>query len=181
MKEQEIQVILVDEEDNAIGVEEKLRAHEKGLLHRAFSIFVVNNQDELLIQKRAASKYHSPSLWSNTCCSHPAPEENIEEAARKRLGVEMGFDCSLKWLFSFDYKVQFDNGLIEHEIDHVFLGRYDGAPLTNPAEVEDWKWEGLDEIKKKIEEQPNEFTYWFAYIFPRFYETYHNLSGKQQY
>jgi isopentenyl-diphosphate delta-isomerase len=177
MQDRDIKVTLVDKDDNIIGAEEKLRAHEKGLLHRAFSIFVVNNHDEILLQKRASTKYHSPSLWSNTCCSHPAPEENLEEAAHKRLLMEMGFDCPLKWLFSFTYQIRFDNGLIEHEIDHVFLGRYNGAPLTNPTEVEEWKWEGLDDIKNKIELQPNDYTYWFAHIYPRFYETYHNLSG----
>lgn len=175
MQDQNINVILVDEQDNEIGTEEKIRAHEKGLLHRAFSIFVVNNRDELLLQKRASLKYHSPSLWSNTCCSHPEPGEVLEEAARKRLAIEMGFDCPLKKLFSFTYSVQFENGLIEHEIDHLFLGRYNEAPLQNPAEVEDWKWEKLDDIKRKTEEQPEDYTYWFTYIYPRFYETYYNL------
>lgn len=175
MQDQDIRVILVDEQDNVIGSEEKLRAHEKGLLHRAFSIFVVNNHDELLLQKRASSKYHSPSLWSNTCCSHPGPEETLEEAAHNRLAMEMGFDCPLKKLFVFSYRVKFENGLEEHEIDHVFLGRYNEAPIPNRTEVEDWKWEKLDDIKRKVEEQPEDFTYWFNHIFQRFYEAYHNF------
>src|SRR5690606_16751921 len=137
MQDRDIKVTLVDKDDNIIGAEEKLRAHEKGLLHRAFSIFVVNNHDEILLQKRASTKYHSPSLWSNTCCSHPAPEENLEEAGHKRLLIEMGVDCAVTCLFSFSHRIPFDNVLVEHEIDHVVLRRYNGAALTNPTDVEE--------------------------------------------
>jgi len=121
-------VVLVDENDNEIGVEEKINAHRKGLLHRAFSIFVFNSKNELLLQKRAADKYHSGGLWSNTCCSHPRPGENLKDAAHRRLQEEMGFDCSLREVFSFLYKKSFDNGLTEHELDHVFFGKFDGIP-----------------------------------------------------
>lgn len=172
------EVILVDENDNEIGVAEKIKAHREGALHRAFSIFIVNNKDELLIQKRSAIKYHSPSLWSNTCCSHPQKNEILEEAAHKRLMEEMGFDCPLKKLFSFQYKVEFDNGLIEHEIDHVFLGIYNHDPHPNEAEVSDWKWENMDVLKKKIDEHPQDYTFWLKHVYIRFYHAYHNFPLK---
>lgn len=154
------EVILVDEKDNVIGTEEKMKTHQEGKLHRAFSIFVFNSKGELLLQKRAKSKYHSGGLWTNTCCSHPRPEEHIEKAVHRRLKEEMGFDCELKEIFSFTYKAKLDNNLFEHEYDHVFIGNFDGEPNPNPEEVDDWKWVDLEELKKDIRENPDSYTYW---------------------
>jgi isopentenyl-diphosphate delta-isomerase len=131
-------VASVDENDNIIGEEEKIKAHQEGKLHRAFSIFVFNSKGQMLIQKRAKEKYHSGGLWTNTCCSHPRPGEPIEKAAHRKLKEEMGFDCEIKEIFSFIYKVKFDNGLFENEYDHVFLGKFDGKPMPDSTEVEDW-------------------------------------------
>jgi isopentenyl-diphosphate delta-isomerase len=153
-------IILVDKKDREIGVEEKLKAHQLGKLHRAFSIFVFNRKGELLLQKRARGKYHSGGLWTNTCCSHPRAGEELGEAVHRRLKEEMGFDCSLKEVFSFIYKVKFDNGLYEHELDHVFIGRYEGKPLSNPEEYEDWKWVSLKELKKDIQKNPQDYSFW---------------------
>jgi len=155
------EVILVDENDNEIGTEEKMKAHQEGKLHRCFSIFVFNSKDELLLQKRAKSKYHSGGLWSNTCCSHPIPGEPIEKTVHQRLKEEMGFDCELKEIFSFTYKAKLDNNLFEHEYDHVFIGNFDGKPTPNPEEVDEWKWVDLEELKKGIQENPDNYTYWF--------------------
>jgi len=154
------EVILVDENDNVIGTEEKIKAHQEGKLHRCFSIFVFNSKDELLLQKRAKSKYHSGGLWSNTCCSHPIHGEPIEKTVHQRLKEEMGFDCELKEIFSFTYKTKLDNNLFEHEYDHVFIGKFDGEPNPNPEEVDEWKWIGLEELKKGIQENPDSYTYW---------------------
>jgi len=154
------EVILVDENDNEIGTEEKMKAHQEGKLHRAFSIFIFNSKGELLLQKRAKSKYHSGGLWSNTCCSHPMPGEALEKTVHRRLKEEMGFDCELKEIFSFTYKAKFDNGLIEHEYDHVFIGKFDGKPTPNPEEVDEWKWIDVEELKKGIQENPDNYTYW---------------------
>lgn len=160
-------VILVDEADNEIGTEEKLKAHKEGKLHRAFSIFVFNSEGKLLLQQRALSKYHCPGLWANTCCSHPRPNETVEAAAHRRLVEEMGFDCPLKEIFSFTYKAKFDNGLMEHEFDHILLGRFDGTPKANPEEVESWKWVGIDELKQDINANPGRYAYWFRISFER--------------
>jgi isopentenyl-diphosphate delta-isomerase len=157
----EEKVVLVDENDNEVGTERKTRAHQQGRLHRAFSIFVFNSKGELLIQKRAKTKYHSGGLWANTCCSHPRPGEPIEKAAHRRLKEEMGFECELKKAFSFTYRAEFENGLIEHEYDHVFIGKFDGEPQPDPEEVEDWKWVDTEELKKDIKENPDSYTYWF--------------------
>lgn len=154
-------VSLVNENDEIIGKEEKMKAHEKGLLHRAFSILVFCN-DKLIIQKRALSKYHCPGIWANTCCSHP--HENIEEDAHKRLQFEMGFDCELKEEFSFIYKTEFDNGLTEYEYDHVFIGEYCGEINPNPDEVAEFKYITIQELKKEIEKNPNEYASWFKII-----------------
>lgn len=153
-------IILVDNKDKERGIEEKIKAHKEGKLHRAFSIMVFNSKGELLLQKRAKTKYHSQGLWSNTCCSHPLPNETIEKAARRRLKEEMGFDCKLKEIFSFVYKVKFENNLFEHEYDHVFIGKFDGKPMPNPMEAEDWKWIDVKELKKDIKENYNKYTYW---------------------
>lgn len=156
----EEKVILVDENDKELGVEEKLKTHQEGKLHRAFSIFVLNSKGELLLQKRAKNKYHSGGLWSNTCCSHPSPGNSIEEESRKRLKEEMGFDCDLKEAFSFIYSIKFDENLSENEFDHVFIGKSDADPEPNPEEVGEWKWVGLEELKKDIEKNPENYTYW---------------------
>jgi len=156
-------VILVDAKDNKIGVEEKLKVHIEGQLHRAFSIFVFNSKKEMLLQKRAKIKYHSPGLWSNTCCSHPRPNKNILDEAKRKLKEEMGVSCDLKEIFSFVYKANFGD-LTEYEYDHVFLGKFDGDPRLNKKEAEDWKWINFKELKKDVKENPEKYTYWFKLI-----------------
>lgn len=154
-------VILVDEHDNDIGVMEKMQAHKQGLLHRAFSIFVFNNQQQLLLQQRAVSKYHSGGLWTNTCCSHPRPNETIKDAAIRRLFEEMGMTCELTIKTNFIYKTPFENGLTEHELDYVLIGNSNSNPTINTAEVENFKWLSLEDIKKDIELNPHLYTSWF--------------------
>ncbi len=156
----EERVILVDENDQEIGLKEKLSAHREGALHRAFSLFVFDSRGRLLLQKRAAEKYHSGSLWSNTCCSHPRPQEPVEEAVHRKLRLEMGFDCDVKKVFHFIYQVQFENQLVEHELDHVFIGTFDGDPVPNPDEVEDWKWVDPEELRKDLRANPEIYAYW---------------------
>jgi isopentenyl-diphosphate Delta-isomerase len=163
------EVVLVDENDRVIGREEKLKVHQSGQLHRAFSIFVLNSKNELLIQKRAGGKYHSGSLWTNTCCSHPTPDDHIDTAIHLRLQEEMGFDCNLKFLFKFIYKTEFSNGLKEHELDYVYLGRFNSEPMPDPTEVEDWKWVSLEDLKSDLIKNPDQYTYWFTHIFERVY------------
>ena len=159
-----IRIILVNKNDKEIGTEEKLKAHKEGKLHRSFSIFLFNKKGELLIQKRAKSKYHSPGLWSNTCCSHPRPGRDLEDEAKKRLKEEMGIvECDLKEVFGFTYNLKIGD-LIEHEFDHVFLGTFDGKPKPNPKEAEDWKWINKKELKKDIKENPGKYTAWFKII-----------------
>lgn len=158
-------VILVDEHDQEIGYKEKLAAHEEGLLHRAFSIFIFNNKNELMLQRRTAHKYHSGGLWTNTCCSHPRPGETTEEAAHRRLQEEMGFDCPLTWVGKFTYHAPFANGLTEHECDHLFIGFYEQAPTLNQEEADSWAWEHIDTLKKNIASHPEQFTYWFRVSF----------------
>ncbi len=156
----EEKVILVDANDQEIGIAEKLIAHREGALHRAFSIFVFRSDGQLLLQKRAQTKYHSGGLWSNTCCSHPRPQEALEEAAHRRLTEEMGFDCALKEIFSLTYNVQLENDLWEHEYDHVFVGQYEGEPTPHPEEIDDWKWIDLGGVRKDIHNNPDRYTYW---------------------
>lgn len=158
------EVILVDEQDNEIGTEEKLKAHQKGKLHRALSILVFNSKNEVLIQQRAKTKYHTPGLWTNTCCSHPRKGEKTKDAAHRRLKEEMGFDCELDEKFSFVYKAEFENGLTEHEYDHVFFGKFDGTPKPDPQEADDYKWVSMDELKKDIKTHPQKYTPWFMMI-----------------
>lgn len=153
-------VILVDINDRVIGVEEKLRAHQEGKLHRAFSIFIFNSQHELLLQKRADSKYHSAGLWSNTCCSHPKQGEDILKTARQRLKEEMGFDCPLREVFSFIYQANFPNHLIENEFDHVLIGQFDGIPVINHNEVSEYKWIDTSKLAKDIKKNPGQYTFW---------------------
>lgn len=155
------QVILVNTNDQPTGTEEKIRAHELALLHRAFSVFVFNSKGELMLQRRALHKYHSPGLWTNTCCSHPRPGEETTQAAHRRLKEEMGFDCPLEWTFSFIYKAPFDNGLTEHEFDHVFFGTYDEEPQINPEEVAEWKWVSMEMLLHDVQLNPRHYTIWF--------------------
>ena len=165
----EEKVILVDKEDNAIGTMYKMEAHEKAVLHRAFSVFILNRKGELMLQQRALHKYHSPGLWTNTCCSHQREGEGNIEAGTRRLKEEMGFKTALEELFSFTYKTSFDNGLTEHEFDHVMFGYYDGFPKINLEEVASWKWMSLTRIKIDMEKHPENYTAWFKIIFIRFY------------
>jgi len=158
------QVILVDEHDNEVGLMEKLEAHHKGLLHRAFSILVFNSKGELLLQKRAKSKYHSGGLWTNTCCSHPLPNENIQHATTRKLKQEMGIELQPLFVYKFIYKAYLDHNLTEYELDHVFTATFDGIPQVNPAEVEDWRYIDIASLKKEMAEKPNEFTAWFHLI-----------------
>ena len=158
------QVILVDEKDKEIGVMDKMQAHQEGKLHRAFSILVFNSKGEMLIQKRAAEKYHSAGLWTNACCSHPQPLETTIESAKRRLMEEIGLSCSLDFAFKFQYLTEFENGLIESELDHVFVGITNNIPVINPREVSDFKYVSIEELMKDIEENPDQYTYWFRLI-----------------
>jgi isopentenyl-diphosphate delta-isomerase len=162
-------VILVDKDDKQIGLMPKMEAHEKAILHRAFSVFVFNDTGELMLQQRAAEKYHSPLLWTNTCCSHQRDGETNLEAGRRRLQEEMGFECDLKEVFSFIYQAPFDNGLTEHELDHVMVGNFNGNPKINKEEVEDYKWMTLQEVKVDMELNPDSYTAWFQIIFEKYY------------
>ncbi|MBD3207939.1 MAG: isopentenyl-diphosphate Delta-isomerase [Candidatus Nealsonbacteria bacterium] len=163
MVEKEKEIILVDSKDRPLGTGKKIRVHREGRLHRSFSILIFNSQGELLLQKRAKEKYHSPGLWSNACCSHPRPGLNLILEARKRLQEEMGIDCELKEVFSFQYKKRLGD-MIENEFDHVLKGIFDGRPEPNPDEVEDWRWAKLSSLKKEVKEHPENFTYWFKLI-----------------
>lgn len=165
----EEQVILVNENDEQIGTMAKMEAHEKALLHRAFSVFIFNDKDELMLQQRAATKYHSPLLWTNTCCSHQRVGETNIEAGKRRLFEEMGFVTELKDVLSFIYKAPFDNGLTEHELDHVLVGNYNDSPNINGEEVQAFKWMTLEDVKSDMEVQPELYTEWFKIIFNRFY------------
>ena len=163
-------VILVDENDNQIGIEEKIKAHEDAKLHRAFSIFIFNSKGEMLLQQRACEKYHSGCLWTNATCSHPRPGEEVADAAHRRLQEEMGFDCELKKAFSFIYKAEFDHGLTEHEFDHVFIGNYDGIVLPNSDEADDYQWIDVETLKKDIQHHPERYTVWFKIAFEKVME-----------
>lgn len=157
-------VILVDLNDNQTGVMEKLLAHEQGLLHRAFSVFIFNSSGELLLQQRAKDKYHSGLLWTNTCCSHPREGETIQQAALRRLNEEMGISVELKIVHSFIYKAELDNNLTEYEYDHILIGIFDGEPEINSNEVNDWACRSLQKIKQDIERHPEQYTEWFKLI-----------------
>ncbi len=160
------EVILVDENDRPTGSMEKLEAHQKGLLHRAFSVFIINSEGQMLLQKRASGKYHSGGLWTNACCSHPSPGENTAASAERRLQEEMGFSCPLVELDQFKYCAHFENGLTEHEYDHIFLGTYNGAVSVNKEEVEDYQWHSVQEIERLLDTEKEKFTYWFHIAFP---------------
>lgn len=172
-------VILVDQDDRETGVMEKIQAHREALLHRAFSVFVFNSKGELMLQQRALGKYHSPGLWTNTCCSHPRPGEETEAAAHRRLHEEMGFDCTLTKIFHFTYIAPFDNNLTEHEVDHVFVGFSDTLPVINPEEVESYRFATLDDISVEMAENPELFTVWFQIAFERVAEYYLNRELKK--
>ena len=162
-------VILVDENDNQVGLMPKLEAHQKGLLHRAFSVFIFNSKYELLLQKRASSKYHSGGLWTNTCCSHPREGEEILDAAKRRLIEEMGIDTSLRKVHDFIYKAELDNDLTEHEFDHVLYGIYNEDPIINKDEADDFKWIDMDSLNEDIKTNGNNYTIWFKIAFEYFY------------
>lgn len=163
-------VILVNEKDIPTGAMEKMEVHQKALMHRAFSIFIFNSRGEMLLQKRAAAKYHSAGLWTNACCSHPQPGEDTLIAAVKRLQEEMGFSTLIKKAFEFIYKANFDNGLTEHEFDHVFVGTYDGVIVPNPMEASDYCYKTLEEIKRSLSSHPEKYTQWFKIAFPKLEE-----------
>lgn len=170
-------VILVDENDRKTGTCEKLEAHQKGLMHRAFSIFLFNKEGEFLIQQRADEKYHTPGLWSNTCCSHPRPDEEMEEALQRKLFQEMGIYSQVEKVFDFAYRADFDNGLVENEVDHVYFGEYNDAPNPNPAEIQSWKYSSFEEIKNEIEQDEASFTPWFKLVFERVNEHYKKMMA----
>lgn len=165
----EEQVILVNTQDEPIGLMPKLEAHEKGVLHRAFSVFILNEKKQVMLQQRAHHKYHSPLLWTNTCCSHQRAGETNLQAGKRRLQEEMGIVTELKELFHFIYKAPFDNGLTEHELDHVMVGYYEKQPEINPDEVESWKWMHIEEIRQDLQQNPDLYTVWFKIIFDEFY------------
>jgi isopentenyl-diphosphate Delta-isomerase len=158
------EVILVDENDNSIGTMEKMEAHQKGLLHRAFSILVFNSSGDMLVQKRASTKYHSGGLWTNACCSHPRPDEPISLSTRRRLKYEMGIDLEPEFAYKFIYKTSLDQNLVEHELDHVFTAVFDGTPEVNPQEVDEWKFVALDDLRRDVKLHPERYTYWFKVI-----------------
>lgn len=166
-------VILVDNNDNQTGIMSKLEAHEKGLLHRAISVFIINSKGEWILQRRAFDKYHSNGLWTNTCCTHPNPGESNIESAKRRLREEMGIICDLVELFSFTYKEKLDNGFSENEFDHVFWGICDTAPVINASEVEDWKAVTYPELKEMVQSNPDNFTFWFKEIYKK---VYHHIN-----
>lgn len=160
-------VILVDGHDNPVGTMGKMEVHEKALLHRAFSIFIFNSKGEMLLQKRAAGKYHSAGLWTNTCCSHPKPGEDTATAASKRLQEEMGFNTPISKAFSFVYLAPFDNGLTEHEFDHVFIGSFNGLIKPDPHEVSDYCYQSMESVKTNVQSHPDHFTEWFKIALPK--------------
>ena len=169
-------VIVVNEKNEKIGLMPKLEAHKKAVLHRAFSVFIFNSKNELMLQQRAAHKYHSPLLWTNTCCSHQRDGESNIEAGIRRLKEEMGFTTSLREVTSFIYKAPFDNGLTEHEFDHVMVGYYENDPTINMEEVESWKWMPLETVKEDIVTQPELYTAWFKIIFDKYYKHLNNYT-----
>ena len=159
-------VILVDHDDREVGTEEKLKAHQRGVLHRAVSAFLIDAEGRHLLQRRAAGKYHSEGLWSNACCSHPFPGEAVPDAVSRRLREEMGVTVPLTPLLRYTYRAELDNGLIEHEVDHVFIGRFDGVPTPDPAEVSEWRWVAPDALDAEMALAPGNFTAWFRLLLP---------------
>ena len=174
MKDNEEQVILVDSNDNQLGTMEKMEAHIKAVLHRAFSVFVFNDRGELMLQQRALRKKDTPGVWANLLCSHPRPGDEAMQAAHRRMVEEMGFDCELTKLFDFVYKAALEKGLSEHEFDHVFVGTYNGEPVINKEEVETWRWRSMDDIAADLKVRPEEYTIWFRIAFDRVHEYIQN-------
>lgn len=170
-------VVLVNEKDQETGLMEKMQAHVEGVLHRAFSIFVFDSNDRLLLQQRALSKYHTPGLWTNTCCSHPRKNESLPQATRRRLMEEMGMECAMEKAFDFVYKADVGQGLTEHEFDHVFVGYTDELPQINKEEVESYRYANLEEIRHEMNKKPEDFTVWFRIAFDRV-EEYFKLNKK---
>lgn len=164
------EVILVNEEDQPIGQMEKMEAHQKGLLHRAFSVLIFNSSEQVLLQKRASSKYHSGGLWTNTCCSHPRPGESVLDAANRRLMEEMGMTADLTERFHFIYKTDLDNDLVEHELDHVLVGQSDDLPKLNSDEAEDFKYIDLETLKEELKSSPENYTVWFKIIMEAYFD-----------
>ncbi|MDD4989196.1 MAG: isopentenyl-diphosphate Delta-isomerase [Candidatus Pacebacteria bacterium] len=160
-------IILVNEKDEQVGEEEKLKAHLEGKLHRCLSIFIFNSKGEMLLQRRAKEKYHSGGLWTNACCGHQDPGEENESAAHRCLNLEMGFDCPLKEIFTFTYRAELDHGITENEFDHVFMGMYDGKISPNPEEAEDFRWMSRKALREDVKKNPEKYTYWFKICFER--------------
>jgi isopentenyl-diphosphate delta-isomerase len=175
----EKEVVLVNEQDEPLGTMEKMEAHRKGLLHRAFSVFIFNNKGEMLLQQRARNKYHSGGLWTNACCSHPAPGEEVGKAAARRLKEEMGFSVSLEKIFDFTYRSEMENGLTEHEFDHVFAGFYDGPITPDKDEVQDYCYKSMDAIRQHLQSHPQQFTAWFHIAFPKIEQVYARMSANE--
>lgn len=171
-----MEVVLVDEMDRELGAMEKLEAHERGVLHRAFSVFIFNASGQMLLQQRALDKYHSAGLWTNACCSHPYPGEAVEVAALRRLQEEMGFTTKLQKVFAFVYKAEFDNGLTEHEFDHVFVGDFSGIINPDPKEVNEYCYLPIEEIESSLQNHPTRYTAWFHLAFPRVKEWRQNSA-----
>jgi len=172
------EVMLVDENDNQIGTEDKLRAHQNGAkLHRAISLFVFNKKGETMLQQRAMTKYHTPGKWSNTCCSHPMPGESVADAAHRRVKEEMGFDCEMHEAFSFIYKAEVGNGLTENEYDHVFFGDYEGKPKINKDEAMSYRWILLGKLKEESQRNPDNFTPWLRIILDRVIASYNGRKN----
>ena len=169
-------IILVNEHDDMVGIMDKMEAHRQGLLHRAFSIFIFNRKGEMLLQQRALSKYHSAGLWTNACCSHPMPGEKTKDAAQRRLKEELGFETALEKVFEFTYKASFDNGLTEHEFDHVFVGKYDGKIHPNIHEVQDYCYKSMQEIEYSLQSHSHKYTAWFKLAFPQIMNSWKNQS-----
>jgi len=167
-------IALVDLDDNIIGFGEKLEIHRKGTLHRAFSVIVFNSKGKILLQRRALDKYHSAGLWTNTCCSHLPKGVEMEPFVHQRLVEEMGFDCQLRFVKAFHYRIDFQDGMIENELDHVYVGRFDSSPNPNPTEVCDWQWVNLDDLSSDIKSNPGKYTYWFKYMLEKHSEIFNN-------
>ena len=173
-------IAIVDLNDNIIGFEDKIKVHKEGILHRAFSVFIFNERNELLLQKRAKTKYHSPSLWSNTCCSHLSVGEEMKIAVKNRLYLEMGLKCNVKFIKKFSYKISFMDEMIENEIDYLYLGWSNNNPIINLDEVSDYKWISQDELIEELKKNPDKFTYWFLKII-QLYDIFNlsiNLTSK---
>jgi isopentenyl-diphosphate Delta-isomerase len=169
-------VILVDENDNETGVIEKLQAHELGLLHRALSVIIFNDTGKMLLQKRAAEKYHSAGLWTNACCSHPLPGEEVATAAHRRLREEMGIETALQFAGTFIYRTTFANGLTEHEYDHLFTGIYNGVPQPDPAEVSEWKWMSMADLHRDLKSNAAHYSFWFHLIIEKFFNSHEHIT-----